>query len=183
MGITPTRVVSFVWGLAEAVFFFLIPDIWLSRLVLMNRNEAYLNCAIASFAALVGGCFMYFVSVSHFAEVKELLAFVPAVSASMIDKVGVQIEQEGLLRALLTGMITGIPYKLFASWSGFLGLPLIVFIAASVTMRALRFFTVVALFDLVSSVMRKKLSIHQIYVIHGFVWLAVYTFYFCKFGI
>lgn len=177
-----TRLVSFVWSLGEAIFFFLVPDIWLSRIVLKDRKEAYLNIAFSAAGALIGGALLYYLAQSHFATLKTQLAIVPAVSPTMIEGVGQQIEQIGLGPALFHGMITGIPYKLFASWSGHLQLSFASFLMVSLLMRSVRFLVVTALVHGLSTLARNRISLTTQYWLHGCGWTAFYAFYFYKFG-
>lgn len=174
--------VSLVWGFCEATFFFLVPDIWLSRIVLKDKKEAYINIAFTTLGALLGGSVLYVLAMSSFAELQKFLDFIPAISSIMIEKTGSQIQTHGIWDALLTGIMTGTPYKIYASWSGHLGASFITFLLASIIIRTLRFTAVTALAHAASMIFRKRLSLHQLYMIHAMCWLVFYIFYFHKFG-
>jgi len=45
--------ISFIWGFAEATFFFFIPDIYLTRVALSQPKKAYLACCYATLGAIV----------------------------------------------------------------------------------------------------------------------------------
>lgn len=178
-----TRLVSFIWGFAEATFFFFVPDVWLSRIVLTNPREAYINIAIATLGAITGGAVMYYLGAQYFAQIEAALPLVPAVSTDMVDKVGADIGAHSLLYAMSQGMFAGVPYKIYASWAGHLSAPLLVFIVATIIARMARFITVTALAHLIRKALKKRLSQSVILRIHIGAWVCFYVFYFYTMGI
>lgn len=81
------RLISFIWGFFEATFFFLVPDIWLSRIVIKSPKEAYINVAITTAGALAGGIIMYYMGTTMFEALFPFLDNVPAISKTMINDV------------------------------------------------------------------------------------------------
>lgn len=153
-----TRAISFIWGFAEATFFFIVPDVWLSRIAVINPKEAYINIAIATLGALIGGAVMYGAGVYAFDMVRDLLPLVPAVSGDMVETVGADVQAHSLLYAMSQGMFAGVPYKIYASWAGYLSSPVLVFITATMIARIARFLSVTAFAHFVSKALKKKLK-------------------------
>jgi len=178
-----TRMVSFVWGFSEATFFFFVPDIWLSRIVLENKKEAYINIAFTALGALLGGVTLYVLALSHFEHIQGLLDLIPGISNTIIDKTGEQVQRLGILEALFTGIASGVPYKIYASWAGSLGVPFGTFLFSSVIIRTLRFTIITGLTHIASIILKDRLSLKKILLLHTACWVFFYIFYFYNFGL
>jgi hypothetical protein len=63
---------AFAWGLAEATVFFVVPDVWISRLALSSWRAALRGCALALVGALVGGVLLYLAGGRHEAALLAL---------------------------------------------------------------------------------------------------------------
>lgn len=177
-----TRLISFVWGFSEATFFFFVPDIWLSRIVLENKKEAYINIAFTTLGAVLGGSVLYFLALNNFEYIQNFLAFIPGISNTMVEQTGNQVQELGLSESLLIGITSGIPYKIYASWSGHLGAPFITFLLSSALIRTLRFIIVTGLANIVGLFLKGRLSMRKILLMHAFCWAGFYAFYFYKVG-
>lgn len=173
--------ISALWGFAEATVFFLVPDIWLSRLALRDPKRAFRNCLVATGAALLGGLALYMAAQADFPAIRRLLDNIPGISPPMIDRAGAALAA-GPLRALLDGMFSGIPYKLYAAWAGESGLALTVFLACSALARLLRFALVTALAALGARICRPWLSVQAMGRVHLALWIAFYIGYFWAFS-
>lgn len=46
---------AFAWGLAEATFFFIVPDVFTTRLALQDFKRALISCIFTLAGALLGG--------------------------------------------------------------------------------------------------------------------------------
>lgn len=134
---------AFVWGLAEATLFFIVPDVLLSAVALRDRALALRLCLWTLGGALVGGLAMYLWGRHDVAQAGETLAMLPAISASMLARVGEDLERLGALATLL-GPLSGTPYKIYAALSPEAGIALGVFIAISIPARLIRFVLIVA---------------------------------------
>lgn len=173
---------SFIWGLCEASFFFLVPDIWLSRLAMKDFAAALRNIAFATAGALLGGLVMYLCGRYAFAGTTGFLDMIPAISPAMIDDAGAAMTENGLLPALLNGMAGGIPYKIYAAWAGHMALSVPLFLFASALARLLRFFIVTGVFYISARALSARLSDRSLRRLHALVWSTFYLAYFLKFG-
>ncbi len=177
------RSVSFFWGVAEATFFFFVPDVWLSRIaVLGSLREAWLNSLFAALGAALGGCILYVAAQSVFPAVEHFLISIPAISDGMVAQAGVNIAQGSFVQALFAGALTGVPYKIYASWAGHLSVPLYIFLAATFYARLFRFMTIVLLYRVVAAGLRRFASAGTVHAVYILSWLAFYAVYFAVFS-
>lgn len=134
---------AFLWGLAEATLFFIVPDVLLSLLALQNRRRAWIACGYAVAGAMLGGALMYTWAAHDPAQVRSLLISIPAITPDLPDQVRTQLHEWGYA-SLFAGAFSGVPYKLYASEAGDAALPLVGLLAITIPARALRFVLVVA---------------------------------------
>jgi membrane protein YqaA with SNARE-associated domain len=134
---------AFLWGLAEATLFFIVPDVLLSLLALRDRRRAWVACGYAVAGAVLGGALMYAWAVHDPAQVRSVLISIPAISPDLLDQVRAQLDAHGYA-SLFAGAFSGVPYKLYASEAGAAALPLAGLLIVTIPARALRFVLVVA---------------------------------------
>lgn len=176
-------VVAFVWGFAEAVFFFFVPDILLTMLAGRAIKPAFKASLVALAGALMGGAFMYAFAFSAADAARWALDYVPAISPKLISRVTEQIEQSGIV-AILTGPLKGIPYKIYAVEWGARGGSLAGFLLISIPARYIRFFLAAVVARLLARSLepftgcRSSLEI----LILAIIWSVFYAFYFWRFG-
>ena len=168
-----------LWGLAEATFFFIVPDVLISMLAVRRRLRAALMATLAALAgALVGGWLMY--SWGTGASEKVISGFldtVPAVSREMIERAYEAMRAEGA-RAVLWGPLSGTPYKIYAALAPHAGVPLATFLLISVPARLGRFLLVaIAAFMLGRALKWFLPRLNPLWVWGGF-WLAFYGLWF-----
>lgn len=145
---------AFLWGLAEATLFFIVPDVLLSLLALKNRRHAWIASGYAVAGAMLGGALMYAWTARDAGQVYSLLVSIPAISPELIDRARAQLDEWGY-PSLFAGAFSGVPYKLYASEAGAAVLPLAGLLAVTIPARALRFVLVVAV---VNGISRRWLS-------------------------
>ena len=133
------------WGFAEATFFFVVPDVWTSRVGLRSPKRALATTCSALAGALLGGAVTYTWGRNTAAATSQrALAKVPAVTESMIEQVEQEVTEAGHV-SLMLGPTRGVPYKLYARASGLQRRSLLNFLAWSVPARLLRFMLVTLL--------------------------------------
>lgn len=172
---------AFLWGLAEATLFFIVPDVLLSAVALRRLKTALVACAWATAGALPGGLALYLWGMAAPAEAWAVLDRVPAISLAMQGEVRDAMTAQGL-GALFLGPLTGTPYKLFAVAAGQQGLDLIPFLLVSVPARAARFVLVCLLAYTVSRLLAGRFSTPARYGILAACWLVFYGAYFAHMG-
>ena len=176
-------ILAFVWGLAEATFFFIVPDVLLT-LIACRKLRPALNATLAALAgALAGGAFMYAFGLREPDTAHAFLSHVPAITPALLARVTGQISESGLL-ALLLGPVKGIPYKIYAVECGARRGTFIGFLLISVPARYVRFF-LAALAARAIARLIQPLTHHraeaEIAILIA-IWTAFYIFYFARFG-
>lgn len=132
------RAIAALWGFAEAVLFFVVPDVWISHAALRSLRQGLWAGAFALAGALVGGILVYALGLRHEAALLALYDRLPAIDRGMIEQVGAQLQSLGGAGMVLGGF-SGSPYKLYAAQAGSAGMELAPFLAASALARGLRF--------------------------------------------
>ena len=172
---------AFLWGLAEATLFFIVPDVLLTAAALRRLRAALVLCGWATLGALAGGTGMYFWGEQAPAQAWALLDRVPAIAPAMMAWVRTALAQEGLA-ALFLGPLSGTPYKLYAVAAGQQQLDLAAFLLVSVPARAARFVLVCLLAYTVSRLLAGRLSETRRYGVLAAAWLLFYAGYFFHMG-
>ncbi|HST22242.1 MAG TPA: hypothetical protein VLR90_14050, partial [Blastocatellia bacterium] len=175
--------VAFAWGIAEASFFFIVPDVLLT-LIACRAFKPALKATLAALAgALVGGVLMYAFGMRWPDEARAFLDYVPAINSNLIERVARQINEHGLI-AVMIGPLKGIPYKIYAVEWGAQGRSLIGFLLISIPARYIRFFLAAVVARLIARVIEavtERRANIEIMVVAS-LWIAFYGFYFLRFG-
>lgn len=171
------HVLAFVWGLAEATVFFIVPDVLITRIALSDFRRAVLASLWAVGGALVGGTVLW--SAAHHGSTQFLLnAFdwIPGISRELIIRAAQSLDTHGL-SALVTGALAGQPYKLYAVHAGAQNIPLGTFLAISALARFVRFFLTAIAVALISRALC-RFTAESRQRLHAYAWFAFYTAYF-----
>jgi membrane protein YqaA with SNARE-associated domain len=175
---------AFVFGAAEATFFFIVPDVFTSWLVIRQSRSGFLACVYATMGAVIGGSILFWIGKDQ--ELRsialEACAVLPGIQMPLISHAAAELRENGL-GGLFTGVLSGIPYKLFALQVAPLGIRFSDFIIASIAARLMRFIAVTAFTWLVFHVIFVKWSNKVKLCLHGVVWVIFYGFYFCRMGL
>jgi membrane protein YqaA with SNARE-associated domain len=137
-----------VWALAIVAFvessvFPIPPDVLQIPMVLARRDRAWAYAAIATVASVLGGVAGYLIGWLVFDTVgRPLLEFYGY--GAKFDDFAARYNHWGAWIVFIAG-VTPFPYKVITIASGATGLPMPVFMVASVAARGLRFFVVSAL--------------------------------------
>lgn len=175
---------AFAWGLAEATFFFIVPDVLTSRLVLRKPRAGFVACLCSLAGALLGGLFLFFLGrqPEMLPPLVVAIDWLPGISPALMEKARLGLEQHGLA-ALFTGVLAGIPYKLYATLSGAAGLGVGAFVLASAAARLIRFLLVTALTWFAGAKLLPNLSTAIKLRIHLGSWIVFYFLYFWRMGL
>ena len=178
---------ALAWGFAEATFFFIVPDVFLTYIALKDWRQATRACFWALGGALVGGAVMYAWGALDMDSAEDFLETVPAVNYDMLKLIESQVESDGS-QASLSGRVTG-PYKIYGAYAGAAGVNLFTFLLISIPARLLvfllttwffaavfNFHFVYRSFDFQSPL--KKLSPRGRMILLSVLWIAFYSWYF-----
>lgn len=190
------HVVAFGWGLAEATAFFIVPDVWTSRVALRHPRRALATTASAVAGAMLGGALVHgWARRTPPSDSARLMTRIPAIDAAMVAQVDDEVARSGY-RAMLRGPARGVPYKLYARSAGVQGLPLSRLLAWTVPARIIRFLLVTgASAGLAAASRRAGLNspdhgLARVFgtperaerAVHALGWTAFYAWYFSRFG-
>ena len=174
---------AFVWGIAEATFFFLVPDVLLTLMACRAIRPALKGTVAALAGALIGGVAMCVFGYYSPGEARSFLDYVPAISPALIASVEADIDRHGLL-SLMLGPLKGTPYKIYAvEWGARAG-SFAGFLLISIPARYVRFFLASllarALARIIEPFTKRRVRIEVL--IFALVWIGFYSFYFSRFG-
>jgi len=173
----PGILISGLWGFAEATFFFVIPDVFLSLIAVLQWPRTWKHVLSAVAGAVLGGAFLFHLAAADQQKARAAVIRVPFIREHMLAKVDDGLRNEGWY-ALFWGSIEGIPYKLYAVEAPRFTLETR-FLLATPPARAVRFFLVWSCFGLVSGWLRTRfaLRISHLLPIYSLVWIVVYALY------
>jgi hypothetical protein len=172
------NIAAFVWGVAEATLFFIIPDVLLSYIGLKRGPRAAGVASLyAAIGAAIGGAIMYLWSAHDPAAARHAVLAVPAISEAMAANAATAIEQNWFFATVL-GPLSTTPYKLYAIFAPHAGASIPVFALASVAARLPRFLIVSIGAALIGRALSSWLSERQrLWVLIG-AWLLFYVVFF-----
>jgi membrane protein YqaA with SNARE-associated domain len=175
---------AFAWGIAEASFFFIVPDVLLTLMACRTLKPA-LKATIAALAgALVGGASMYAFGLRAPDAARAFLDYIPAINPNLIAIVARQIDEHGLI-AMMIGPLKGIPYKIYAVEWGAQGRSLAGFLLISIPARYIRFFLAAVVARLITRLIEplthRRASLELLII--AAIWTLFYGYYFSRFGL
>lgn len=133
------RRIALWWGCAEAILFFVIPDVFLSyAAVRRGWRRGLVLCLWATIGAIGGGLIVYGWGALDYGSTAATMQHLPAIDGPMIATVYDEVAGDGLV-ATLRGPLRGQPYKLYAAAAGSLGLHPIGLVLITIPARIVRF--------------------------------------------
>lgn len=104
-------VIALLWGWSEAVWFFLIPDVWLTFCVFRGARTAILSVLAATIGAMIGALTIYALPHSAQSALHHWWTLCPGYYAPMFSWIGEQLQHGA--SGLLAGPTQGVPYRFF----------------------------------------------------------------------
>lgn len=170
------RFVSFFWGFLEATIFFIIPDVFISRLGLVDYKRA-LMATIYTLAGSLFGAVLLFQS-AGLIDKEPFLKAVPFVTMHQMEKAEAGLLEYGV-SGVAFGPLYGIPHKIYTLHAADLKLSLNHFLLYSALTRWLRFM-LIACCTIGMCIMLKKFfrfSDKRLTTTFVLVWIIFYFFY------
>jgi membrane protein YqaA with SNARE-associated domain len=173
----PGMFVALLWGFAEGTVFFVIPDVFLSYVAVLNWRATWKHILAAIAGALLAGALLFHWSRAEPEVARSVISRVPFVTPTMIAKVDEGFRTHGLW-AIFLGSISGIPYKIYAVEAPRF-VPGAEFLLATPPARFGRFFLSWCVFGAAAAWLRKRYSLQtcQLTRIHAAIWLVNYASY------
>jgi membrane protein YqaA with SNARE-associated domain len=171
-------IIGALWGFAEATLFFIVPDVWLTFVVLLDGAQAVSVCGATLLGALAGGAVMRRWGRLNPRTARGAILAVPGVGPRMVECVDDEVRRRGL-RAMISGPLRGVPYKIYAVVSGERRHALVPFLLVSVPARAPRLILLAAAAYGMDRLGAGHLSLGAKGGMLGTAWVAFYIWYFC----
>lgn len=118
--------------------FFVVPDVLITHAALGSLRSGLLTAAYALAGALAGGVVSYLWGEANLDGARHALDALPAISIGMLDHAQHALATHGMFAAFV-GSFSGVPYKVFAVHAANVGIPMSVFVLASIPVRGARF--------------------------------------------
>jgi membrane protein YqaA with SNARE-associated domain len=172
---------AFVWGLAEATFFFVVPDVYLGFVALFHWRRGLWATAAALAGAVIGGALMCSLAAARPEALEQFVLRVPGISPPMVQTVADQMRASGLW-ALVAGPLGGIPYKIYAVQAGGLRLSLPLFLLLTIPARLERLLPVSLGAGLLGTWLRPWIKRYPAIAVAVYVllWVTIYILYYAR---
>lgn len=171
------KLFAFIWGLAEATLFFIVPDVLLTAVGLKNLKQGLLLCVYALAGALIGGLIIYYWGKYSPVNALATVEKVPAISTDLTHYVAIEMQDKGIW-AILLGPLTGTPYKIYAAQAANTGISIWAFMLISIPARLLRFMLNTVLCHYLARIVnRAGVTTPSLYLLLG-GWVLFYSVYF-----
>lgn len=175
--------VAFVWAVAEATIFFLVPDVIIGASALSAPRRWWRVAAAAVAGSLAGGLVLWSATLAAAGPLWPLMDAVPGVSPAMIERVEATLA-DGCREALLTQPFSGAPYKLYVTGWSQAGCGTTALVLWTLVGRALRLVPVAAVAGGVGVLLRPVVRARPGIVLGLYLaaWAAFYAAYFLRVG-
>jgi membrane protein YqaA with SNARE-associated domain len=167
--------VLFAVAFAESSFFPIPPDVLLLPMALACREKAWRYAAICTLGSVLGGLLGYAIGAWFYATLGQWIIETYHLQAAF-DRFHDEFNKWGVAIILAKGL-TPIPFKLVTIASGVAALPLIPFVLASITTRAMRFYLVAGLVRKFGEPIRTFVEKYLNWVALGVLVLIVFGFW------
>lgn len=128
----------FFLTICESIFLFIPPEVFMTPPIIANKRRALPITIAASLGSIVGGAIAYMIGLWLYDSVGVWLIETFSNPELIESAIKPMFNKYGILIIVLTA-VTPIPYKLLAIWLGFIGYPILLFLAVSAIFRTGRF--------------------------------------------
>lgn len=128
----------FFLTICESVFLFIPPEVFMTPPIIANKRRALPITIAASLGSIVGGAIAYMIGLWLYDSVGVWLIETFSNPELIESAIKPMFNKYGIFIIVLTA-VTPIPYKLLAIWLGFIGYPMLLFLAVSAIFRTGRF--------------------------------------------
>jgi hypothetical protein len=172
---------GFWWGLAEGLFFFIIPDVYISFATLFAPRAGAIAWLFSIFGSLMAVCVIYLLVVTLRLDFLAFLEWVPGIPDSMVTRVGERLAAGGLPYAPLLAL-GGVPLKVYGASAFSLGLSLGSVLVWTVFARIVRIAPTFVVAAGIRMLLGRRIDARPATWVAGLVlfWVAFYLFYFVR---
>jgi membrane protein YqaA with SNARE-associated domain len=168
------------WGVAEASFFFIVPDVLLTAAVIrFGFRRTLLLAFVAASSAALAGLGMWAWGHGDADMARHVMLMVPAIGPDLLARAHDEMASGWVLH-LFTGAVTGLPYKLYAVEAGARGINPLLFVLVSFVARLPRFLLTMGLAALGREGLARIKKPDWAYAIWALGWITLYAVYFTQ---
>lgn len=170
---------AFIWGVAEATLFFIVPDVIVGALAILRPRRAIAAAGAAIAGSLVGGVILYLVATWVGSDLRDVIEAVPGIPPEMVTQAQSDLTSHGGA-ALVLAPLSGIPYKIYAAEWAIRGWGLPALLAWTIPARALRIVPIALVAAALGAMARTWIMKRPGLLLggYGLIWIVVYIFYF-----
>lgn len=172
---------GFWWGLAEGLFFFIVPDVYVSFATLFSPRtgaKAWLSSIAGSAAAIT---IIHFLIATPGLDYLAFLDSIPGISQPLIERVEASLMAEGLPYTPLL-VLGGVPLKVYAAVAFSLDMSLGSVLLWTLFARVVRIAPTFLGVATVRLLFRRSIDAYSRAwcILLGFFWVVLYAFYFIR---
>jgi membrane protein YqaA with SNARE-associated domain len=172
-----------LWGIAEASLFFVVPDVLITFVVMrFGLCQGLLLCVVAAIFAAITGYALWLLARHDAASARHIMLLVPAIGPDLLARAHDEIAS-GWPVHLVTGAMTGVPYKLYAVEAGARGIAPLLFIPMSFVARLTRFVLTAVCAAIGREAVTRLGKPDWRYGIWALAWIGTYGFYWTARGL
>lgn len=168
-------IAGLVWGMAEASFFFIVPDVLISAVALRSGRSAFAAVLGSLAGACIAGAAMFHWSQADPASARAAVDAVPFIPARLFEIAQTLSADHGGL-AILFGSFIGVPYKVFAVQAPD-SLSIAAFLGWTLPGRAARFVLTAVVASMLARKLRSRWQPRAITGAWAVLWIAIYAGY------
>jgi hypothetical protein len=175
------RHAGFWWGLAEGIFFFIVPDVYISFAALFSLRAGALAWLFSIIGSVTAIPIIYLLVAILGVDYLAFLQTIPGISGSLIAATGGRLAAEGLPYTPFLAF-GGVPLKVYAASAFSLGLSLGAVLVWTVFARVVRIAPTFAVAAAIRALFGRQIDNRPRLWFTGFglFWLAFYVFYFVR---
>lgn len=177
------RLAGFWWGFAEGVFFFIVPDVYVTFATLFSLRAGAMAWVTSIAGSLAGVSAIYLLQVVGGIDYLRLLPAIPGISGALIDRVRTTLAAGGLPYTPFL-VLGGVPLKVYAGAALSLSMPIGLVLLWTVFARIVRMAPTFVLAAGARLVFRRAVDGRAAAwsVALGAVWVTFYVYYFMRMG-
>ena len=173
------RHAGFWWGLAEGLFFFIVPDVYISFATLFSLRAGAIAWLFSIVGSAVAIIVIYLLTAMLGLDYVSFLNWIPGISEPLIHRVGQELAAEGLPYSPFLVM-AGVPLKLYVAQAFALELTLGSVLLWTVFARIVRIAPTFAIVAAMRLLFGRRIDAYASTwcALLGIFWVAFYVFYF-----
>ena len=173
------RHAGFWWGLAEGLFFFIVPDVYISFATLFSLRAGAIAWLFSIAGSAIAIVVIYLLSAMLGLDYVSFLNWIPGISEPLIHRVGQELAAEGLPYSPFLVM-AGVPLKLYVAQAFALEMTLGSVLLWTVFARIVRIAPTFAIVAAMRLLFGRRIDAYAgtWCALLGIFWVAFYVFYF-----